>query len=63
MEEKGKPEAANKLFLQTQNEATSDFEKFISAHSVAQHQKNVSNLSWNESRFSGWRFADSRRQF
>ncbi|MBN3909058.1 MAG: NAD(+)--rifampin ADP-ribosyltransferase [Nostoc sp. NMS1] len=32
MEEKGKPEEASKLFLQAWNEATHDFEKFISAH-------------------------------
>jgi tetratricopeptide (TPR) repeat protein len=49
MEEKGKPEAASKLFLQAWREATSDFEKFISAHYVARHQKNVSDkLKWLE---------------
>jgi tetratricopeptide (TPR) repeat protein len=49
MEEKGKPEAASKLFLQAWSEATSDFEKFISAHYVARHQKNVSDkLKWLE---------------
>ena len=49
MEEKGKPEEASKLFLQAWNEATYDFEKFISAHYVARHQKNVSDkLKWLE---------------
>lgn len=41
MEEKGKPEEASKLFLQAWNEATYDFEKFISAHYVARYQKSV----------------------
>src|SRR3982750_875571 len=49
MEEKGKPEEAGGLFLQAWNEATNDFEKFIAAHYVARHQKNVSNkLKWLE---------------
>ncbi len=49
MEEKGKPEEALKLFLQGWNEATNDFEKFIAAHYVARHQKNVSDkLKWLE---------------
>jgi len=49
MEEKGKPEEASKLFLQAWNEATYDFEKFISAHYVARHQKNISGkLKWLE---------------
>ncbi|MBD1875504.1 NAD(+)--rifampin ADP-ribosyltransferase [Nodosilinea sp. FACHB-131] len=49
MEEKGKPEEASKLFLQAWNEATYDFEKFISAHYVARHQKSVvSKLEWLE---------------
>jgi rifampin ADP-ribosylating transferase len=47
MEEKGKPEEASNLFLQAWNEATNDFEKFIAAHFVARHQKNVSDkLNW-----------------
>jgi tetratricopeptide (TPR) repeat protein len=47
MEEKGKPEEASKVFLQAWNEATNDFEKFISAHYVSRHQKNVSDkLKW-----------------
>jgi tetratricopeptide (TPR) repeat protein len=49
MEEKSKPEEASKLFLQAWNEATNDFEKFIAAHYVARHQKNVSDkLKWLE---------------
>nr|WP_285055451.1 NAD(+)--rifampin ADP-ribosyltransferase [Pedobacter ginsengisoli] len=49
MEEQGKPEEANKLFLQAWNEATDDLEKFIAAHYVARHQKNVSDkLNWLE---------------
>src|SRR5664279_985496 len=49
MEEKGKPEEASTLFLQAWNEATNDFEKFIAAHYVARHQKNVSDkLKWLE---------------
>ena len=49
MEEKGNPEEASKLFLQAWNEATNDFEKFIAAHYVARHQKNVPDkLKWLE---------------
>jgi rifampin ADP-ribosylating transferase len=49
MEEQRKPEEASKLFLQAWHEATSDLEKFISAHYVARHQKNVSDkLQWLE---------------
>lgn len=49
MEKKGKSEEASKLFYQAWNEATNDFEKFISAHYVARHQKNVSEkLQWLE---------------
>ena len=47
MEGKGRPEEANRLFLQAWNEATTDFEKFLAAHFVAQHQKNVPDkLKW-----------------
>jgi rifampin ADP-ribosylating transferase len=49
MEEKGKPEEAGKIFFQAFNEATDDFEKFITAHYVARHQKNVTDkLKWLE---------------
>ena len=47
MEEKDKPEEAGKLFHQAWNEATNDFEKFIAAHYVGRHQKNVSD-KWTE---------------
>ena len=50
MEETGKPEEASKLFLQGWNEASNDFEKFLTAHYVARHQKTVSDkLNWLES--------------
>lgn len=49
MEETGKPVEASKLFLQGWNEATNDFEKFLAAHYLARHQKNVSDkLNWLE---------------
>jgi tetratricopeptide (TPR) repeat protein len=49
MEEKSKPEEASKLFIQAWNEAANDFEKFLAAHYVALHQKNVSDkLKWLE---------------
>jgi rifampin ADP-ribosylating transferase len=49
LEDKGKPEEAKSVFLQAWNEATNDFEKFISAHYVARHQKQVSDkLKWLE---------------
>lgn len=49
MEDKSKPEEANKLFLQAWDEATNDFEKFIAAHYVSRHQKNVRDkLKWLE---------------
>ena len=49
MEEKGKPDEAWKLFHQAWEEATNDFEKFIAAHYIARHQKNVSDkLKWFE---------------
>ena len=49
MEEKGKPAEASKLFLQSWNEATNDFEKFTAAYYVARHQENVSDkLKWLE---------------
>ena len=49
LEQNGKREEAEKLFLQAWNEATYDLEKFISAHYVARCQKNVSDkLNWLE---------------
>jgi hypothetical protein len=48
-EENGKAEEAGKLFLQAWNEATLDFEKFISAHYLARYQKDASEkLKWLE---------------
>jgi rifampin ADP-ribosylating transferase len=50
MEEAGNPEEASRLFLQAWNDATNDFEKFISAHYLARSQKNVADkLIWLES--------------
>src|SRR4051794_9384731 len=49
MEERGITEEASKLLLKAWNEATHDFEKFISAHFLARSQKNVSDkLKWLE---------------
>lgn len=55
LEGKSKPEEASRIFLQAWNEATNDFEKFLAAHYVARHQKNVSDkLKWLE---TGLKFA------
>jgi hypothetical protein len=49
MEDSGKPEEASRLFAQAWNDATNDFEKFLAAHYVSRHQKNVSDkLKWLE---------------
>jgi hypothetical protein len=49
MEGNGQPERASRVFLQAWNEATNDFEKYISAYYVARHQENVSDkLKWLE---------------
>jgi rifampin ADP-ribosylating transferase len=49
MEEKGKAQAASKLFLKAWNGATNDFEKFLAAYYVAQRQKAVPDkLKWLE---------------
>ena len=49
LEEKGKPEEASGIFLQAWNEAADDFEKFIAAHYVTRHQKDVADkLKWVE---------------
>lgn len=49
MEKNNSPEEASKLFYQAWNKATNDFEKFISAHYVARHQKSVAEkLQWLE---------------
>jgi tetratricopeptide (TPR) repeat protein len=47
MEEKDKNKEASRLFRQAWKNATNDFERFIAAHYVAQHQKNDSDkLKW-----------------
>jgi rifampin ADP-ribosylating transferase len=49
MEGKGKPEEANRLFLQAWNEAANDFEKYTAAYYVARHQENIPDkLKWLE---------------
>jgi len=49
LEENGKAEEAEKLFLQAWNESAYDFEKFISAHYVARCQKTPADkLKWLE---------------
>ena len=49
LEAKGKPEEAGGIFLQAWDEATDDFEKFLAAHYVTRHQKNVADkLKWSE---------------
>jgi len=49
MEENGKPEEAISIFLRAWNDATNDFEKFLAAHFVARHQKDVRDkLKWLE---------------
>ena len=49
MEDKGMTEEARQLFLRAWNEATHDFEKFISAYFLARHQKTASDkLKWLE---------------
>jgi tetratricopeptide (TPR) repeat protein len=49
LEGEGKKEEALKIFQQAWNEATNDFEKFITAHYVAQHQKTVTDkLKWDK---------------
>jgi tetratricopeptide (TPR) repeat protein len=49
LEGKGEPEKAYKLFMQAWDESANDFEKIISAHYVARHQKNVKDkLIWDE---------------
>lgn len=46
-EEKSNPEEARRLFLQAWNEATNDFEKFLTTHFLARHQSDGSDrLKW-----------------
>lgn len=47
MEENGQAAEAAKLFLQSWNESTNDFEKFLAAHYIARQQTTVANkLHW-----------------
>jgi tetratricopeptide (TPR) repeat protein len=47
LEEKGRLEEANRIFLEAWNEATNNFEKFLAAYYVARHQINGSDkLKW-----------------
>jgi tetratricopeptide (TPR) repeat protein len=49
LEGEGKPPEAREIFLQAWNESTNDLEKFISAHYVARHQKNIADkLDWDK---------------
>lgn len=49
MEDKGDPDGAVQLFQKAWDEATNDLERFLAAHYVARHQKNVSDkLKWLE---------------
>lgn len=49
LEEKGEIEEAGKIFLRAWNEATNEFEKFLSAYYIARIQNNVSEkLKWTE---------------
>lgn len=48
-EEQGKMEEASKIFLQGWDEASTDFEKFLTAHYIARHQLTTSDKSiWLE---------------
>lgn len=48
-EKNGNVDEAGKMFLQAWNEATHDFEKFLAAYFVSQHQQDVSEkLKWLE---------------
>jgi len=47
LEENGRQEEAKNIFLRAWDEAAFDFEKFIAAHFVARHQKNIPDqLMW-----------------
>lgn len=49
VEENGKAEEAQKLFLQGWDEATNDHEKFLAAYYISRHQKTASDkLKWLE---------------
>ena len=49
LEGQGRKKEAIKLFQQAWDEATTDFEKFTSAHYVARHQESIEDkLKWDE---------------
>lgn len=49
LEDEGKLEEASRIFLQAWDEAADEFEKFIAAHYLTRHQKDVSDkLKWLE---------------
>jgi len=49
LEGEGKKDEALQLFEQAWNEATTDFERFTSAHYVARHQKTIADkLKWDQ---------------
>ncbi|MCB0538559.1 MAG: rRNA adenine methyltransferase [Bacteroidetes bacterium] len=49
LEGQGRKKEALKLFQQAWDEASTDFEKFTSAHYVARHQANIQDkLKWDE---------------
>ncbi len=49
MEDGGKPDEAIKIFMQEWDEAENDHEKFLAAHYISRHQKNVNDkLTWLE---------------
>ena len=49
MQSKGEWEKANQFFIQAWNDASYDFEKFISAHFLARHQRDpAGKLQWFE---------------
>jgi len=53
LEGEGKKEEALKLFEQAWNESENDFEKFISAHYIARHQKTINDkLNWDQTALS-----------
>src|SRR5215472_13885249 len=49
LEERGESEEARGLFLQAWDQATDDFEKFLTAYYLARHQDNARDrLKWHE---------------
>jgi rifampin ADP-ribosylating transferase len=53
LEENGSAEEAKNIFLRAWDEAASGFDKFIAAHFVARHQKNIADqLTWLHTQLS-----------